>query len=154
MLIRFPSAHGAGTSTRIVEAMDLMPTIVEILGSELPSAVQGASLIPVIEGESTPPYVAFGESQVGEGQRFVALAGYRGVVTGADGAMALYHTAGDPLELDDVSSAEADKVAKLTGDMEAWTKMVTATSLDPELRTGAELDEETLKQLKSLGYVQ
>ena len=40
------------------------------------------------------------------------------------------------------------------GDLEAWSKMVTATSLDPELRTDAELDDETLKQLKSLGYIQ
>ena len=110
--------------------------------------------MPVIGGTSTPPYVAFGESQDSGGQRFAALAGYRVVATGADGAMELFHTAADPLELTDLAEGEAEKVAKLAGDLEAWSKMVTATSLDPALRTDAELDDETLKQLKSLGYVQ
>ena len=36
--------------------------------------------------------------------------------------------------------------------LEAWEKMVSVTSLDPNLRTEEELDEDTLKQLKSLGY--
>jgi len=66
----------------------------------------------------------------------------------------LFHTAADPLELTDLAEAEADKLAKLRGDLEAWTKMVSVASLDPELRTEADLDDETLKQLKSLGYVQ
>jgi hypothetical protein len=32
--------------------------------------------------------------------------------------------------------------------------MVSVASLDPDLRTEEDLDEETLKQLKSLGYIQ
>jgi hypothetical protein len=154
MMIRFPEAGRSGANPRIVEVLDLMPTLVEIAGAELPPGIQGTSLIPVVDGTSNPPYVAFGESQAGGGQRFAALAGYRAVVSGAGGATELYHTAADPLELDNIAESEADKVAKLEGDMEAWSKMITATSLDPELRTDAELDEETLKQLKSLGYVQ
>jgi len=154
LLVRFPGGEQAGTNSKIVEVMDVMPTLAELMGAALPAGVQGASLLQVIDGSSSPPYIAFGESQGGEGQRCVALAGYRAIVSGPGGAMELFHTAGDPLELTDVSEGEADKLAKLAGDMEAWSKMVTATSLDPELRTDAELDDETLKQLKSLGYVQ
>ncbi len=154
LFVRFPDGQQAGPNSKIVEAVDLMPTIVELLGAELPAGVQGSSLIPVIEGTSTPPYIAFGETQNGDGQRFVALAGYRAVVTGADGVAELFNTAADPLELTNVAEVEVDKLAKLTGDLEAWTKMIAATSLDPDLRTDAELDDETLKQLKSLGYIQ
>jgi hypothetical protein len=32
--------------------------------------------------------------------------------------------------------------------------MVAVSSLDPELRTEEELDEETLERLRSLGYIQ
>lgn len=154
MLIRFPGGRMAQTSSKIVEVMDLMPTLVELTGAELPAGVQCASLVPIIEGTSTPPYVAFGESRNGEGQRYAALAGFRAVVTGDDGTVELFNTAADPLELVDLADDEPDKVAKLTGDLGAWSKMVAAVSLDPELRTGAELDDETLNQLKSLGYVQ
>lgn len=154
LLVRFPGGEQAGTISKIVEVMDVMPTLAELMGAALPAGVQGASLLQVIDGSSSPPYIAFGESQGREGQRCVALAGYRAIASGPGGTMELFHTAGDPLELTDVSEGEADKRAKLAGDMEAWSKMVTATSLDPELRTDAELDDETLKQLQSLGYVQ
>ena len=154
LMIRFPGAVETGVNPKIVETMDLMPTVIELIGAELPAGVQGASLLPVINGTSNPPYIAFGETQNGEGQRFAALAGYRAVATGPDNVMELFHTAADSLELTDLAAQDADKVAKLAGDLGAWSKMVTATSLDPALRTTSELDEETLKQLKSLGYVQ
>ena len=154
MMVRLPGGRGASDNRKIVEIVDLMPTLLELSGAELPAGLQGASLLPIIGGTATPPYIAFGESQNGAGQRFVALAGFRAVVTGDEGVVELYNTAADPLELEDLAGGEADKLAKLTGDLEAWSKMITATSLDPELRTDAELDDETLKQLKSLGYIQ
>ncbi|HSN55337.1 MAG TPA: sulfatase-like hydrolase/transferase, partial [Candidatus Sulfomarinibacteraceae bacterium] len=152
LLIRLPGGSSPVVVDNVVEVLDLMPTVADLLGAEVPAPVQGASLLPVIEGTSTPPYVAFGETPQGPGQRFVALAGYRAVATGD--RLELFHTAADPLELEDLAEAEPDKLAKLANDLEAWSKMVAATSLDPELRTDAELDDETLKQLKSLGYIQ
>jgi hypothetical protein len=38
--------------------------------------------------------------------------------------------------------------------LQAWEKLCSVSSLDPELRTEEDLDEDTLKQLKSLGYIQ
>ena len=154
MMIRLPGGQMAGANSKIVEVMDLMPTLIELSGAEFPAGIQGASLVPVINGTATPPYIAFGEGQGVEDQRFVALAGFRAVTTGDQGRVEFFNTAADPLELTDIAENEADKVAKLTGDLEVWSKMVTATSLDPELRTDAALDDETLKQLKSLGYIQ
>jgi hypothetical protein len=75
-------------------------------------------------------------------------------VTGDDEVVELFDVAADPLEQVDLAEDEPDKAAKLVGDLGAWSKMIAAASLDPELRTGAELDDETLHQLKSLGYVQ
>nr|MCU0305606.1 hypothetical protein [Thermoanaerobaculales bacterium] len=144
----------AGTVSRIVELVDLMPTLLELAGAAPPAAIQGASLLPVADGTAPPPFIAFGEGPGRGGQRFVALAGYRAVATGPDAALELFNTEADPLELEDVAAAEPDKAAKLAADLEAWAKMIAAASLDPELRTDAELDDETLKQLKSLGYIQ
>lgn len=154
LMIRLPGGQSAGVNSKIVEVMDLMPTLVELSGGEAPAGVQGASLMPVINGTATPPYIAFGEGQGGAGQRFVALAGFRAVTTGDAAMVEFFNTAADPHELTDIAESEPDKLAKLTGDLDAWSKMVTATSLDPELRTDAALDDETLKQLKSLGYIQ
>jgi arylsulfatase A-like enzyme len=154
LLVRLPGGQRAGTVSRIVELVDLMPTLLELAGAAPPAAIQGASLLPVADGTAPPPFIAFGEGPGRGGQRFVALAGYRAVATGPDAALELFHTEADPLELEDVAAAEPDKAAKLAADLEAWAKMIAAASLDPELRTDAELDDETLKQLKSLGYIQ
>jgi arylsulfatase A-like enzyme len=154
MMIRLPGGHMAGANSKIVEVMDLMPTLIDLSGAEFPAGIQGASLVPVINGTATPPYIAFGEGQEVEGQRFVALAGFRAVATGDQGTVEFFNTAADQLELTDIAENEAAQLAKLTGDLAAWSKMISATSLDPELRTDAALDDETLKQLKSLGYIQ
>jgi hypothetical protein len=58
------------------------------------------------------------------------------------------------LQLNGLSETEADKLAVMVRHLQAWEKMVSVASLDPELRTEEDLDEETLKQLKSLGYIQ
>ena len=88
------------------------------------------------------------------GQRFVALGGMD-MVSGIGGKdAALYDLANDPLESANLAESEADRLAVMTRHLEAWEKMVTVASLDPELRTEEELDEDTLKQLKSLGYIQ
>ncbi len=154
LLIRLPGGQQANREDTVVELIDVMPTVLDLIGVAPPAGCQGSSLLPIVTGAAAPPYVAFGETPNGPGQRFVALAGYRAVATGDDGAVELFHTAADPLELDNLAETEPDKLAKLSNDLGAWTKMVAATSLDPELRTDAELDDETMKQLKSLGYIQ
>ena len=52
-----------------------MPTILDLTGQPVPAGVQGASVLPILDGAGQPPYVAFGESPQSGGQRFVALGG-------------------------------------------------------------------------------
>jgi arylsulfatase A-like enzyme len=131
-----------------------MPTILELTGQAVPAGVQGSSLVEILEGAGQPPYVAFGESPQSGGQRFVALGGM-GMVSGiaGDGA-GLFDLAADPTQLNDLAETEAEKLAVMVRHLEAWEKMVAVTSLDPALRSEEDLDEDTLKQLKSLGYIQ
>ena len=54
LLVRFPGGSSAGTNSKVVEVMDLMPTLLELNGVELPAGVQGASLLPIIESAREP----------------------------------------------------------------------------------------------------
>jgi arylsulfatase A-like enzyme len=154
LLVRLPGGQMAQVVDENVELIDLMPTILELVGAEVPSGVQGASLVSLIEGAGRPPYIAFGESTHLGSQRAVALGGLRMVMSKDDGATAVFDLAADPLELNDLSEQQGDRAAVLQRHLEAWEKMVAAVSLDPELRSEEELDDETLEQLKSLGYIQ
>jgi len=153
LFVRIPG-RSAQVVDRIVELVDVMPTLLELAGAEIPAGVQGSSLMQIIEGTARPPYIAFSESPWIGGQRAVALGGLQ-LVTSFDGSgPALYDLAADPVELQNIAEQNPDKVAVLERHLEAWSKMVAATSLDPELRTEEELDDATLEQLKSLGYIQ
>jgi arylsulfatase A-like enzyme len=153
MLLRSPGLGPAKSVDKIVEVIDLGPTLIALIGEEPAAELQGRSLLGLIQGTGTPPYVAFGEAAGKEGGYFAALGGFRLVVRGSDGASELYDLTRDPAEQVDLSASEANRVAVLEDHLSAWKKMVSVASLDPERRT-EELDEEALEQLRSLGYIQ
>jgi arylsulfatase A-like enzyme len=153
LFIRFPGGRVTETVDRIVELVDVMPTLLDLAGIETPRTVQGMSLLPLIRGEGRPPYLAFAESPALGGQQSIALGGYR-LVHNVDGdAASLFNLSVDPLELADIADAEGDRVEVLRRHLSDWGKMVAVASLDPELRSDEELDPETLERLRSLGYI-
>jgi arylsulfatase A-like enzyme len=154
LLVRLPGGADPQVVSKVVEVVDLMPTLLELAGEPAPAGVQGTSLVPIMNGAGQPPYVAFAESPQAGGQRFVALGGMA-LTSGAGGAEArLFDLMADPLGIDDLAAREADKLGVMTRHLGAWEKMVAVSSLDPNLRIEEDLDEETLEQLKSLGYIQ
>lgn len=58
MIVSDPSAAADGTrgtvDSRFVESVDVLPTILDAVGHELPSPVQGRSLVPLLHGADVP----------------------------------------------------------------------------------------------------
>lgn len=52
MIIRGPGIQGDRVNGELVSLVDLMPTILDHLGLEIPSSVQGKSLMPILSGDS------------------------------------------------------------------------------------------------------
>jgi arylsulfatase A-like enzyme len=154
VFIRFAAGSDVRTVPKVIEVVDLMPTVLDLTGQPVPAGVQGASVMPILDGAGRPPYVAFAESPQAGGQRLVAFGGM-GMVSGIAGEAAeIYNLMSDPLQLENLSETEADKMEVMLRHLQAWEKMCSVSSLDPNLRTEEDLDEDTLKQLKSLGYIQ
>ena len=173
-VLRLPYGLHAGAYDQVVETIDLMPTLLALNGAEVPGSVQGQSLLPLIQGGGTPPYVAFSEAR--PDQAAVMMGGYQLVAPypdvtvteeaeaeetpdgededAAETPIQLYHLADDPNAVRDLAAEEGDRVEVLQRHLDAWAKMVAVASLDPELRISEELDDDTLEQLKSLGYIQ
>jgi arylsulfatase A-like enzyme len=151
LMLRLPGEEGGSTVPQVVETIDLMPTLLELVGAPLPPGIQGESLLPLIRGEGRPPYIAFGESFLEGGRKYVAMGGYRLLLDTETGAAELYAYEADPLEQVDRSADEPDRVEVLRRRQEDWEKVVAGAALG---REQAPMDEETLEQLRSLGYVQ
>ena len=77
LMIRLPGGAQATTISNIVETIDLMPTLLELAGAPGSPGIQGESLLPMIRGEGSPPYVAHGESAFFGGRKYAAMGGYR-----------------------------------------------------------------------------
>jgi len=153
MFIRTPGGGVGRAVGEIVELIDVLPTLLDLVGLETPPTVQGTSVLPLARGEGRPPYLAFSESTEQGGQRAIALGGYRLLISKGDDTASLFNLSVDSLELDDVADTETDKVDVMRRHVVDWEKMVAAVSLDPELRSDEPLDPETLERLKSLGYI-
>jgi arylsulfatase A-like enzyme len=150
LLIRLPGGEHARTVEQVVETLDLPPTLLDLAGAPMPPGMQGESLVPLIRGEGRPPYVAFGESSAGGGN-YVAMGGYRLIVDEESGKSELFAYETDPLEQNDLAAKEPERAEALLQRLDEWRETVAGAVLGQE---EAPMDDETLEQLKSLGYVQ
>ncbi|RLE26853.1 MAG: hypothetical protein DRJ65_04605, partial [Acidobacteria bacterium] len=150
LMIRMPGAP-AKTIGTVVEVLDLMPTMIEVAGAINPDGLQGSSLMPIIGGTSNPPYIAFSESDMAGGMRSVVMNGMQLVTIGDQGS--LFDLNADPMAMTDLAEEFPERATVLSEHLGAWSKMVAASSLDPD-RKIEDLDDDTLDQLRSLGYIQ
>ncbi len=153
LMIRLPGAGHSRKIETLVETIDLMPTLLDLVGLPVPTATQGQSLLPLIQGQKTDDAVAFGESPFFGHRRFAGHGRWRLLLTKNTGQVELYDFDADPLESRNLASDRPFIVEELKEKISAWeTEAVAARIVDAD--EGSSLDEETRKQLKELGYIQ
>jgi len=137
----------------LVRLADVTPTLLDLLGLEPAQDVQGVSLRPLLEnpgaelgllgyGESTEPLLAFG----GDVVRFVRLGRWKYIHKLEP---ELYDVVSDPQELRNLAAEQPERVARLRARLEQLLGAAQASPDDAK----AEMDPETLVQLRALGYV-
>lgn len=153
-MIRLPRGRSARRVDRVVETIDLLPTLLSLVGAPIPDGVQGASLVPWLEGSGEAgPEVAFGESPFFGERRFVATPEYRLLLTVRDQSSELYRYREDPLEQNDLAMDLEAKTETLEQLLSRWEVAMSATGALSSSQT-EELDSETLDELRALGYIQ
>ena len=136
-----------------VRLLDVMPTVLDVLGLDIPRQAQGASLLPLLAGERTQPRPALSEW------------GYRRIVSyrsppwkliydiETDTPM-LFNLDRDPLELEDLRLDEPRVVSKLTSEMTDVLTDALEAGEEITADTGAlALTQTQIDQLEALGYV-
>jgi arylsulfatase A-like enzyme len=156
LVLRFPGRLPAGTRVRRpARLVDLMPTILELLGVPAPAALQGRSLAPLARGEAAtdpPPEIVSEYSSTPSGRVYESLrqGGATYIVDG--GAESLFE---DPAEHQDRAAARPDAVAAARAALERWRaeNRALAARLGPPGETIVPQDE-SVRRLRALGYVQ
>jgi Flp pilus assembly protein TadD len=130
-------------------AIDLTPTLLELMHVKAQPAAQGASLVPTFTGKETPATVSYAESLFSKlnmgWSELRAIRTNRWKYIRAP-KPELYDLTADPGEINNVIAAHPAEAQ----DLEAKLKAVAAGSEKVETSS---MDRRTADQLKSLGYV-
>ena len=155
---------GPGLTRRTIEepvsAIDLMPTLAELIGIAPAASWRGTSLAPVVRGEasapSAAPCFARGTSpRVRTEPLEMVVVGECQLIRGVNtGAVELYNVRQNPDETRNLASEEPERVSHLTGLVDQWR---TANPYDFDtFLNGNPVDsnrEEVLQQFRAIGYL-
>jgi arylsulfatase A-like enzyme len=149
LIVKTPSTWDSPTGASIeslVELRDIVPTILEALGQE------------VKEGRHSLLAEIVGRAEEAEPRRYVVAESAKDVIVRTThlklfaaregGRMRLFDLIEDPSETVDIAESRPAEVARLRKYLVEWR-----SGLEPILPVGSELEEETLQDLKALGYL-
>ena len=131
--------------------IDLLPTVLELMGGKASAAVQGASLVPSFDGHDVQTAVSYAETLYPKIN--MGWAELRGIRTNhwkyiRAPKAELYDLSADPRETSNLFQTHAVEVQRF----EAQLKAVIGGDGTEKVETSV-VDARTLDQLKSLGYV-
>jgi arylsulfatase A-like enzyme len=169
LIIRFPRDEFAGTRIREpVTHLDILPTVLDYLKLlNRAGGARGTSLMPAIRGQArrdpveplvvgmrinTTRYYKPWNTTRGDVNIALRLGAWKGIWNASIDTFELYDLAGDPAETRNVATAQAVIVERLRNAARTFyeqcqTQRRDATPAEP-------LSEETLRNLRSLGYVE
>ncbi len=157
LMIRLPRGAGGGRrDSTMASLLDLMPTLLSLAGQvQRPEALEGRVLLNIDGAEADPaPQWAF-SGAVARGPRITSIQdqNYKLVWEFPNRAWGLFDLKSDPAEsVNLVGKAEGEVELRMT---EALTdRLDRLNEKETLLHSTIEMDPETTKRLKSLGYIQ
>jgi arylsulfatase A-like enzyme/Tfp pilus assembly protein PilF len=156
MIVRPPSSPQAGlVADHAVSHVDLVPTILDLIGARTPDVVHGRSLAPILAGETVArdrpvyaeslyPLLHYGWAPLRSlrTDRFKLIDVPR---------PELYDLVEDPVEESNVHRDQPNRAGELTAELAELRQRIETD--DPPGDAAPEMDEETLAQLQALGYM-
>ncbi len=152
LLMKIPGLAGGRRIESVVSAVDIAPTLLELVHAPAPRGIDGRSFAAKLSGAAVGG-AAF--TRDGDGQRFsIRTATHQLLWDRTDGSWELYDLEADPGETRNLSPSGGEVEARLRERLRAWV-----ARHDAERRRGrpgppADLDAGAEAQLRELGYLE
>jgi arylsulfatase A-like enzyme len=165
LILRWPARLPAGRVIEApIESMDVLPTLLELLGLASNGAIRGSSLAGALlrddSLDSERPVVThrrpYDEEVIREGRRLhgeligMRRGRWKWIEGTADGSRELYDLETDPGERLNLADREAERSAALSEEVRAYRAEHERAA--PAGRPADELDEDARERLRALGY--
>jgi signal transduction histidine kinase/arylsulfatase A-like enzyme len=121
LLMRLPGHLPAGkTVDQVAQQIDLLPTLVDLLGLPAPAPVDGRSLLPLVRDQQESAE-RFAVSELADRSKLLLVTGeWRLLKSVGDGRLELFRALDDPDNLHDLSDDEPVVTAELDELLESW----------------------------------
>jgi len=155
LLIKYPGQHEGRRSDELVSHVDLMPTILDLVGCTVPPGLQGRSLrLPRAEGSDAVYAEARAAGALSTSPRFrgvrrAMFVGSWKLISSTEGPPELYDLAADPGETRNLYSVDDPHAKAMADRLSAWV-----ASAPKQVEAPGKLDKNSVEKLKSLGYAQ
>jgi len=152
LIIRYPGAARRGVEDSWVELVDIVPTVMAVVGAPVRDEVDGEILPRVshpllVQQAANPPYERMYGRGLGVGYTGI-YDGTRKLVAFDDGRSLLFDLAQDPSENHDLSMTEPAKMVALRA------RLAGANRAHPRVDVPFTLDPDVQERLRAAGYVQ
>ncbi len=156
LVLRWPGRLPAGLRIASrVRLIDVMPTILELLGVSAPPSLQGQSLTPLLHDAYASPATEGAVSEYSDGRLYESLrrGGLSYIVDGPEER--LFDLVRDPAERQNVLATRPEEAVAMRAALERWRRNCRALAplLGPRGGTIAPSDE-TARRLRALGYME
>lgn len=155
LVLHHPRALGRGVRVdHLVESVDLVPTILDLLGVSSAPSNEGRSLLPILRGDAPPRDVIYAEwvgSEAAAGNRRAAIRSsrWKALFDARNVIAAVFDLDRDPAEEENVAPRRLDVVQKLTAALDGHAAVRAGV---PET-VRPDVDPETEAHLRALGYL-
>jgi arylsulfatase A-like enzyme len=154
LIMHVPGHAGGRTVDEQVGLIDVMPTILDLVGVPHHLTLQGRSLVPLLDGQALPDRLLYAEADVA-GARMAMRSNKIKYVETVEGAKReVYDLANDPHELRNLCADDregCDLFADTLRSMRAEVDLA-AQQLNLPPARAAQIDERTRERLHALGY--
>jgi arylsulfatase A-like enzyme len=146
LILSAPGSVEPGRVDAMARHIDVLPTIADLAGAQTPDSVTGRSLLPLVGGgRDDAPTVSFAE---GDFCTAMIYDHWQIMTVDTSDALVLFDLANDPLGLVDVADQYPKVVAELGPMVTDYAAMAARRRVER-----SEATEETVRQLRALGYV-
>jgi arylsulfatase A-like enzyme len=159
LMVRLPGGKTVGRVSNRASLADLLPSILDFAGADIPEDIDGHSLLPAISGETAEARTLMFSNTRQGGQFDLRDLGIR-----ADGKLLIQRMAprceggvlGDPTELHVEDAVRADDNVATRQALEArlreWWESIEPVGA-PDAEDPVDLSPEEIERLRSLGYI-
>ena len=146
-----------------VRSIDILPTVLNVLGIVTDAPLEGVSLFPLMKNEknansSENIYIEENSDNVYVLDGIIRNNEWKYIVTeksrlrdiAKEGGEELYHLTEDPYELNNMAGQESDMLKIMRGSLDSFKNRLHTPAAKPG---SVKMDPETVRQLRALGYL-